>query len=399
MKKISFLMGALLLASSSLFTSCFCDNDDNSKTPDIVEERTKVYDFIYSSNLPAGSVEYRVVGETVEGNTVTIIATAKNGDYIEGNTIEKQVTLGDTRIIDVYFEFNEIPETVEVPVDDEDVTVYQGEDGSTLDEDFAFEKMVASVKTGANVYMPAEAIENALENGAENAFSVEVVLNNDTIKQVSAEDMKDVEAETAKKALETETVSFVCEPDGADFGDTPVTLTLTTSNSDGIEFYAVSEDPKNPNATSDRVEGVSTAEGHQIQVSHFSNWNLILVAQIKNYKETSTEVKGMKGVNAGENSISYNSIKSWTVDYPNTLVNAYLEGKLGRPAVANRNLTLPFTASADATVYYTVVTKTVEFDLVSGESIPFHVVAKLGSKVVIDRVEPGNSGHSGGSAQ
>lgn len=393
MKKIHFLMGALLLASTSLFTSCFCDGDDNSETiPTITVNETEVYSFIYGANVPA---TFQLVGEPSEGNTVTIIATATDGgDYVEGNTIEKEVTLGDTRIVEVYFEFTKVANTVAVPVG-EDVTVYQGEDGSTLSPDYAFEKMIASVGTGVELEMPAEAVENALENGADNAFFVELVLNNDTIEQVSAEEMKTVETETAKKPLETETVAFVCKPDGADFGDALVTLKLTSENAEGVEFYAV---PEGSEDATERVEGVSTSEGHQIQVSHFSDWNLILVAKIVNYKENSTTAAGVKDINAGANAINYNSAKSWTIDYPNTLVNAYLEGKLGKPTEQKKNMTLPFTSTEAATVYYTVITTTVEFDLISGtRQTPYHVKANLGSKVRIDKVEPRR--HSGGSAQ
>ena len=397
MKKFSFLMGALLVASAGLFTSCFCDDDDNAEPePVVIVDETDLYSFIYSSNVPA---TFEVVGETVEGNTVTIIATATDGkDYIGGNTMEKEITLGDTRIVDVHFEFEEAPETVQVP-EDEDVTIYMGDGTSTLDESAAFMKEIASVKTGAQVYIPADGVENAFEEGAENDFSIEIVLNTDTIKQVSAEKMQEVQAQTANNPLETETVSFVCKPDGADFGEDYATLTILTENAEGVDFYAVYEDENNPTDTPERVDGVSSEGKHEIKVPHFSNWNIILKAKVQNYKKTSSKVEKTQDINAGSNKIKYTSTKGWTNDRPNTLVNAYLQAKLGQADAVKSECTMTYSSSRDATVYYTITTSTVEFDIVSGTSEPYHVTVDLGSKVTITKVVPRTTPiHSGGSA-
>lgn len=395
MKKISFLMGVLLLASTSLFTSCFCD-DDNSKTPTMIVDEKEVYTFVVTGNAP---LKYEIIGDTKEGSTVKVVATATDGDNYITNPMVKEITLGNQRIISVNFEFTSTPKTVEITADDAEngvITLYQGKNGSTLNPAEADDsRMIAEVETGAEMQVSVEALQAALANGSSTAFSVIVVSNNDSIEQISAEGMKNVVAETdAEEPLETETVSFACKPDGANFGDNPVTLSLLSANTEGIEFYAVSNGNEN-----DRVEGVSTADGkHQIQVSHFSNWDLILVAHVDNFDADSTVVSATADINVGKGSIAYRSTTSWDVNLPNVLVNAYLVGKLGPSKGLTRNLTLPVEVDMNSTVYYRIITKTVEFDLFTGtRSMPFHVKANLGSRIVIDRVVPRTTpGHSGG---
>lgn len=381
MKNFKFLLGAFAVASTALLTSCFSsDDDDTPEAPkvDIVEE---AYSVNPSANVPA---TFTVNGDLKKGAVVEVIANAKESKYID-NKLTKKVKLGDEKSVNVAFVFTVAPTAVAASTTATTV-VYVGEDDeTTTDVNKADNVDIAGVEIkGISMSIPAEAAVAAGKTEGGNNFSVKVIPTASDEAQVDADEMKEGN-------VDAQTLTVVCKPDGAQFGDKPVTLTIPAVESKGLEFTA-----RNGKTT---VSGKSSDNSLSVEVPHFSNWDFILKAVVRNYSEKVTpgSTKTMN-VSKGNNKFSYTSKSGWNVNRKNVLVNSYLVGKLGDSREKTRTVNSSFNADGDGVVTYRVNQKTVEFDVLSGTSAAFHVTANVGSEVEIVDVTY-RPGHSGGNAQ
>ena len=391
MKKINFYLGALAVASTALLSSCFSsDGDDTPEVPSVdIVENVVLCEINKTANVD--DVTYEGPSSATKGQTITIKAKANTPGKYTTDEIEKTITVGDQESIDVDFVFTVKPAAVDVAdavEGQESVTVFQGENSTTTTESEAAQVEIVEGATVNKVAMeiPASSVEAAQSQVQTTAFSVVVVPANDTIKQVPVTEIENVEAETKKDSAEVATLQAICEPSGVTFSE-PVTITISAPESAGLAFYA-----QNGEST---VEGNATANTLSVAVPHFSAWDFVLRAKVENVAEKQTYETKTAIVAAGDNNIKYTSKLGWKVDKQNVLVKAYLVGKLGSSKEINVNKTANFKSTGDGKVTYRVISKTIEFDVVSGTA-RFHVTANAGSSLEIVNVE--YNGHSGGSA-
>ena len=405
MKRINFLLGVLAVTSTALFSSCF-SSDGADETPEVptvkpVEDKTP-YDLVKSSNVD--DVTYEWSPTTFEkGTTVTVTAKAKTKGKYTTDTQTKKVTVGDEKQVSVYFVFTKKPAPAPVVVDEnvtEAVTIYQGkkdegESNSTDNANNAAQSVVIDEEEKITVgqvslEIPVTAVADAKATAQSTAFSIVVVpAADENIKQVSASNMKDVEDATKSEPLEATAIQAICEPTGAKFQN-PVTIGIKVPESDGIEFTAVNGEDKASNC---KTEG----DVLKMDVSHFSAWDILLVAKIENFQIKESVTIGKQNVKKGENEISYKSTYGWSTKTTNALVRSYLVSQLGSSKSRSVEVKAKYESTGEGVATYRVISKTAEFDVKSGRRT-FHVVANIGSELKIDNVAAIQPGHSGGTA-
>ena len=405
MKRINFLLGVLAVTSTALFSSCF-SSDGADETPEVptvkpVEDKTP-YDLVKSSNVD--DVTYEWSPTTFEkGTTVTVTAKAKTKGKYTTDTQTKKVTVGDEKQVSVYFVFTKKPAPAPVVVDEnvtEAVTIYQGkkdegESNSTDNANNAAQSVVIDEEEKITVgqvslEIPVTAVADAKATAQSTAFSIVVVpAADENIEQVSASNMKDVEDATKSEPLEATAIQAICEPTGAKFQN-PVTIGIKVPESDGIEFTAVNGEDKASNC---KTEG----DVLKMDVSHFSAWDILLVAKIENFQIKESVTIGKQNVKKGENEISYKSTYGWSTKATNALVRSYLVSQLGSSKSRTVVVKAKYESTGEGVATYRVISKTAEFDVKSGRRT-FHVVANIGSELKIDNVTAIQPGHSGGTA-
>ena len=405
MKRINFLLGVLAVTSTALFSSCF-SSDGADETPEVptvkpVEDKTP-YVLVPSSNVD--DVRYEWNPTTFEkGSTVTVTAKAVTTGKYTTDTQTKKVTVGDEKQVSVYFVFTEKPAPAPVVVDEnvtEAVTIYQGkkdegESNSTDNANNAAQSVVIDEEEKITVgqvslEIPVTAVADAKATAQSTAFSIVVVpAADENIKQVSASNMKDVEDATKSEPLEATAMQAICEPTGAKFKN-PVTIAIKVPESDGIEFTAVNGEDKASNC---KTEG----DVLKMDVSHFSAWDILLVAKIENYQIKESVTIGKQNVKKGENEISYESTYGWSTKATNALVRSYLVSQLGSSKSRSVEVKAKYESTGEGVATYRVISKTAEFDVKSGRRT-FHVVANIGSELEIVSVDAIQPGHSGGTA-
>ena len=406
MKRINFLLGVLAVTSTALFSSCF-SSDGADETPEVptvkpVEDKTP-YVLVKSSNVD--DVRYEWNPTTFEkGSTVTVTAKAVTTGKYTTDTQTKKVTVGDEKQVSVYFVFTEKPAPAPVVVDEnvtEAVTIYQGEkdtkgeSNSTDNSNNAAQSVVIDEEEKITVgqvslEIPVTAVADAKATAQSTAFSIVVVpAADENIKQVSASNMKDVEDATKSEPLEATAMQAICEPTGAKFKN-PVTIAIKVPESDGIEFTAVNGEDKASNC---KTEG----DVLKMDVSHFSAWDILLVAKIENYQIKESVTIGKQNVKKGENEISYESTYGWSTKATNALVRSYLVSQLGSSKSRSVEVKAKYESTGEGVATYRVISKTAEFDVKSGKRT-FHVVANIGSELEIVSVDAIQPGHSGGTA-
>lgn len=407
MKRINFLLGVLAVTSTALFSSCF-SSDGADETPEVptvkpVEDKTP-YVLVPSSNVDE-DVRYEWNPTTFEkGTTVTVTAKAVTTGKYTTDTQTKKVTVGDEKQVSVYFVFTEKPAPAPVVVDEdvtEAVTIYQGEkdakgeSNSTDNANNAAQSVVIDEEEKITVgqvslEIPVTAVADAKATAQSTAFSIVVVpAADENIEQVSASNMKDVEDATKSEPLEATAMQAICEPTGAKFKN-PVTIAIQVPESDGIEFTAVNGKDEASNCK---------AEGNvlKMDVSHFSAWDILLVAKIENFQIKESVTIGKQNVKKGENEISYESTYGWSTKATNALVRSYLVSQLGSSKSRTVVVKAKYESTGEGVATYRVISKTAEFDVKSGRRT-FHVVANIGSELKIDNVTAIQPGHSGGTA-
>lgn len=405
MKRINFLLGVLAVTSTALFSSCF-SSDGADETPEVptvkpVEDKTP-YDLVKSSNVD--DVTYEWSPTTFEkGTTVTVTAKAKTKGKYTTDTQTKKVTVGDEKQVSVYFVFTKKPAPAPVVVDEnvtEAVTIYQGkkdegESNSTDNANNAAQSVVIDEEEKITVgqvslEIPVTAVADAKATAQSTAFSIVVVpAADENIEQVSASNMKDVEDATKSEPLEATAIQAICEPTGAKFQN-PVTIGIKVPESDGIEFTAVNGEDKASNC---KTEG----DVLKMDVSHFSAWDILLVAKIENFQIKESVTIGKQNVKKGENEISYKSTYGWSTKTTNALVRSYLVSQLGSSKSRSVEVKAKYESTGEGVATYRVISKTAEFDVKSGRRT-FHVVANIGSELEIVSVDAIQPGHSGGTA-
>lgn len=407
MKRINFLLGVLAVASTAFLTSCF-SSDGADEAPEVptlkpVEDPTP-YVLTPSSNVD--DVTYNWEPKTfAKGATITVTATANTEGKYTTDSQTKKVTLGDEKQVAVNFIFTLKPAPAPVVIDEnvtESVTIYQGtvdaatgESNSTDNVAEAASSVTIDEKENIEVgqvalEIPAASVAEAKEQLNTTAFSIVVVpASDDNVGQVAAADMKDVQKETESEPLEVTSLQAICEPSGATFS-TPVTISIKVPESDGIEFKAINGEDEATNCT---TEG----DVLKMNVPHFSAWDIMLVAKIKNFQIKETYTTNKQYVKEGVNEIAYKSTFGWTTQTSNALVRSYLVSQLGSSRTRTIELKAKYQSSGEGVVSYTVVARTAEFDVVSGKK-SFHVVANIGSEIENIFVEAIQPGHSGGVA-
>lgn len=407
MKRINFLLGVLAVASTAFLTSCFSSDgaDEAPEVPTVkpIEDVTP-YVLVPSSNVD--DVTYDWTPKTFEkGATITVTAKAITAGKYTADSQTKKVTLGDEKNVAVNFVFTEKPAPAPVVIDEnvtETVTIYQGakdaatgESNSTGNEADAASSVVIDEEEKIEVgqvalEIPASSVADAKTQLNTTAFSIVVVpASDENVEQVAAADMENVQEETKSEALEVTSLQAICEPSGVQF-TTPVTISVKVPESNGIEFKAVNGDSE---ATGCKTEG----DVLKMDVPHFSAWDILLVAKIKNFEIKESSTTGKQSVTKGVNEIAYKSTFGWTTQTTNALVRSYLVSQLGSSKSRTVELKAKYEATGDGIVTYRVVAKTAEFDVVSGKKT-FHVVANIGSELEIIGVEAIQPGHSGGAA-
>lgn len=168
---------------------------------------------------------------------------------------------------------------------------------------------------------------NAQENGGVTAeFSVAGNTNNgvtgDYSVMVFSPASADVDIENAEKndPIEESLLALDCQPDGAIFA-TPITVDMNIPGSDGYDITCVSENGDMPDAVTHVGDKLS------ITLGHFSIWDIVLNATLKDVQ--TTELENNYTGNAADGSIKYNFNFGFESDATSSIVNKFLKKLFG----------------------------------------------------------------------
>lgn len=421
MKKINFLLGTMLLASTSVLTSCFSNEipeivitgsagggsstDDGVKLGEILPAENYTYTVVcnVSANIyingarVASSSQY--TGKGGIGEKITIKATTTAPGYTK-DEISKIVTLDANGKV-IRFNFTKVP-TSAVETDGLPYAVSVGSAKELTDP------------TSPSYLSDPIVIENTKVNKKEpyagTLTDAKMTIYGETVvKALNAGiDPKSIFTITAKEAVMTgvdqnnnegqewfPVLSLICTPDGAQFGDKPVLGTVSNPYFEkGMNFHCLG-------AVQDEAKLSENGGSVDVKFAHFSEYIIESQANVKKVGEDEIRTQTLLDCKIGNHKYTYFVWSGCDYDYrSNGFINKYLEAKFGPKTYAPKGEITISNLSSRATVPYTVVQKVFKYVVSFGDIDinvnvygPEDVFVDTDNSVIYDATK-----HSGGSA-
>ena len=420
MKKLNFLLGTLLLASTSVFTSCFSNdipsivisgsqgggnNNNDGVTLGEISQSSN-YNYTILCNVAA---DIRV-GKSYE--SVTKVSSTLS--YMGKGGIGEKIYIKATTSVPGYTK-DEIKKIVTLDTNGKVIRLTFAKNPSeatTVDKDrrYAISLNEAKEKTvgGNSVF-----VENTPENKMEPYPSVttdlkmEIVnsMNNNALNSgtpgealytVTAKEavMSDIEANIGDVDPEWFPVlTIMCKPDGAQFGASPAKVVAKN------KYFATGMVFRCKGAVKDVAELDPNGGSVTMQFSHFSDY--IIESEVKVHYESVREIETQTLLDCKVGNHTYNYFVYSGCqydDHSNEFINKYLEAKFGKYQYAAKGEFVISNLSQRATVPYTVRQKVYTYRVTFGK-IPYSVDVYGPEKLFIgDPVIYDPTKHSGGAA-
>lgn len=289
-------LGALVATS---FTACHTGEDaEKVVVPDVVRTSPRV--LVIHANTNA---TFNMGGVTKNGTEAKFETNANAGTV--------NITAAGKKAIALDFDFD---------------------GGEYLEYDVVLVSEAPAVPAATAEADNAAPVSNGEENAADNdgvtaEFSVAGNTNTGTTGDYSitvftpATTETDIEEVEKNDKVEEPVLGLECKPDGAVF-ENPITVTVNIPESEGFNIGCFDE---NGNETT------STHTGNQLQVqlSHFSVWDIILKADVTELNATYDEKVYTGDANDGR--ISYNFKFGYETDATSSLITKYFKKLFGVP--------------------------------------------------------------------
>lgn len=422
MKKIHFLLGALMLASTSVFTSCF-SND----IPEIVINGNAGGGTTGSDGVQIGDVI------PAENYTFTIICNVTANIYINGSRVASSSKyIGKGGIGEKIL----IKANTTVPGFSEDEIVKEltlDSNGKIVRLNFAkiptsatasdLMPYALSVNDANSMTNPSNPgfkadtlyVENKKENKKEpypgKITDARMAIYNDLVTNAISKgiDPKMLFTITAREAVLTgidqnvkegsewfPVLTLICTPDGADFGDKPAIVTVKNPNFErGMRFQCLG-------AVQDAAV-ISNKNGGEVTMKfpHFSDYIIESQANVKKVGESTIKTQSLLDCKVGNHKYTYMVYSGCKYDYDtNDFINKYLVAKFGPKAFEGSGEITISNLSSRATIPYTITQKVYKYKVEFGDITvnvdvygPEDVFVDTDNAVIYDATK-----HSGGSA-
>ena len=357
-------LGAVVIAS---FTACHTrEGEATTQVDNVVRTSTRV--LVINTNVSA-SISFG--GQTFNGTKATFNTNANTGKVNITATGKKAVAL------DIDFNGGE----------------YLAYDITLVSEAPAVAAATAEAPGAAPV---SNGDANAADNDGVTAdFSVAGNSNTGTTGDYSitvftpTEVETDIEEVKKNEQIEEPVLALDCRPDGAVF-ENPITVNVNIPESEGFNLGCYDE---NDNETTSS----HTGDKLQIQLTHFSIWDIVLKAELTDMKETVKE--NVYSGDASKGSISYNFKFGFDNNAKSPLIIKYLK-KLFGVAVKDVNKTVTF-KKVEGKAKLTVKQKVTTYNFTSGShTFNVNVYGKVTESLSIETSEedaPVVPTHGGGS--
>lgn len=421
MKKINFLLGTMLLASTSVLTSCFSNEipeivingsagggsmtDDGVKLGEILPSENYTYTIVcnVSANIyingarVASSSQY--TGKGGIGEKITIKATTTTPGYTT-DEITKIVTLDSNGKV-IRFNFAKNP------------TSATKEDKMPYAVSVEDAKEMTDASSASFVSDPI-VVENTKTNKKEpypgTTTDVKMTLWGETVIKAlnSGVDPKALFTITARDAVMTgidqnnnegkewfPVLTLTCTPDGAQFGDKPAVVNAANPYFEkGMSFRCLG-------AVQDAAKLAPNGGSVEIKLSHFSDYIVESEVNVKKVGESEVRTQTLLDCKIGNHKYPYFVYSGCDYDYrSNGFMNKYLEAKFGPKTYSAKGEITISNLSSRATVPYTVVQKVFKYVVSFGDIDvnvdvygPEDVFVDTDNSVIYDATK-----HSGGSA-
>lgn len=425
MRKFNFLFGALLLASASLFTSCFSNDipsivingsaggGDNGKEVKI-EKVTQSNNYTYTimcnaaadirvgknfDNLQKVASTLSYTGKGGIGERICIRVTPNVPGYVT-DTIKKEITLDTNgKVIYLTFAKNPSEQTTADPNRKYAIPLNEALEKTADGSHIFIENTPANKKepyptrtTDVKMEITHQMTENALANGAsgESLYSI-------TAKEAV---MTGVKCNLDPVEEWFPVLSVMCKPDGANFvkaSTDPATVIVTNKDFESDMSFCCD----GSSSFSVAPEGGSVT----MKFNHFSDYTIKSFVKIERDEanddivETKTLLEAKVG-NLTYNYFVYSGCKRDGLYMDNEFINKYLEAKYGKFRYEGKGEITVENTSQRATVSYTVTQKVYGYKATFGSLVirfqvygPEEIVVDVDKAVVYDPTK-----HSGGAA-
>lgn len=360
----SLALGAIVAAS---FTACHTGESEPSVVVDNVV-RTSTRMLVINTNV-AASINFG--GQTINGQTATFNTNANTGTV--------NITAAGKKAVTFDIDFN---------------------GGEYLEYDIELVSEAPAVPAATAEAVGADPVSNGEENAEDNGgvtaeYSVAGNTNTGVTGDYSitvftpAEVETDIEEVQKNEKIEEAVLALDCRPDGAVF-ENPITVNVNIPESEGYDLGCYDE---NDNETTSS----HTGDKLQIQLTHFSIWDIVLKAKLTDIKETVKE--DVYTGDASKGSISYNFKFGFDNNAKSPLIIKYLK-KLFGVAVKDVNKTVTF-KKVEGKAKLTVKQKVTTYNFTSGShTFNVNVYGKVTESLSIETSEedaPVVPTHGGGS--
>jgi hypothetical protein len=358
-------LGAVVIAS---FTACHTrEGETTTQIDNVVRTSTRV--LVINTNVSA-SISFG--GQTINGTTATFNTNANTGKVNITATGKKAVTL------DIDFNGGE----------------YLAYDITLVSEAPAVAAATAEAEGAAPV---SNGDANAADNDGVTAdFSVAGNSNTGTTGDYSitvftpTEVETDIEEVKKNEQIEEPVLALDCRPDGAVF-ENPITVNVNIPESDGFDLGCFDE---NGNETT----SAHTGDKLQIQLTHFSIWDIILKAKLVN-DPTVDVVENVYTADASKGAIAYTFKFGFDNNAKSPLIVKYLKKLFGISA-RDAKKTVTF-KKVEGTAKLTVKQQVTTYNFESGsQKFSVTVYGKVTENLSIEaapEVVPVIPTHGGGS--
>jgi len=426
MKKLNFLCGALMLVSTSVFTSCFSNDipsivisgstgvngtgGDGVSIGEVSQSSNYTYSVIcnVAADIRVGESFDKVTkvsstssytGKGGIGEKVYIIASTSVNGYTK-DEIRKVVTLDSNgKVITLTFAKNPSEQTTSnLPYA---ITLDEAKEKTASGDVIYVENTKANKRepypakvTDVKMTVTNQMVTNALSNGSKGSDLLSVTAKEAVMTGVN----ENVETTTEWFPV----LNIMCKPDGAKFNDSPAKVTVTNPYLEkGMNFRC-------PGAVGDLA--VLAAEGGSIdmQFAHFSDY--IVESEVKvelkrdengNPVTETIKTQTLLDCKIGNHTYNYFVYSGCEyADHSNEFVNKYLEAKFGQKAYSAKGEFTVSNLSSEATVPYTV-TQVVNVYVVTFGSVPYTVKVYGPEEIYVDKTNAtiyDATKHSGGAA-
>ena len=421
MKKFKFLFGALLLASTSVLTSCFSNDipsivingnqgQGQGSIPVELGEISQSSNYTYTivcnvaadirvgksfSDVQKVSSTLTYTGKGGIGEKIYIVASTTVPGYTTAK-IEKVVTLDSNgKVITLTFAKNPTEQTTADADRKYAIPLNEAKEKTADGSHIFVENTPANKKepypnrtTDVKMEITNPMTNSALANGA-SGESLYTITGMQAVMNGVNSNLDDVPGEWFP------VLGLRCNPDGAKFGDAnPAVVTVTNKDFETDMTFRCK------GAIGDAVSNVPQGGSVTVKFSHFSDYVIESEVRIVCLKETETvETKSLLDCKIGNLTYKYFVYSGCEYSYhDNEFINRYMEAKFGKKQYAG---TGEFTVSNQyqrATVPYTVKQVKTKYRAYFGElQIDFWVYGpeeiEVGDPVIYDPTM-----HSGGAA-